>query len=196
MNLSVLNTLPDRQFAAGMAEIIKHGLIQDKAYYDWLVANQKAVEDKEYEALREMIYISCRIKGHVVEVDPTEKGIRAWLNFGHTAGHAVEKLMNFDLFHGECVSIGCVAAAWISHKRGYLKEEELRNVEEVLKGFHLPVRVAGLLPEDVLKTTKLDKKMEAGKIKFVLLKMVGEAFVAKDVEDEELLEAIRYVSVS
>lgn len=194
MNLSVLQTLPERQFASGMAEIIKHGLIQDKDYYEWLMKNQEAIERRDYEALREMIYVSCRIKGHVVETDPTEQGIRAWLNFGHTAGHAVEKLKNFTLFHGECVSIGCVAAAWISMKRGYLTKEELLQIEQTLKAFQLPVRVSGLNPADVLAATKLDKKMEAGKIKFVLLKRIGEAFVARDVEDEELLQAIRYVS--
>lgn len=192
MNLGTLNTLPKRQFSAGMAEIIKHGLIQDRAYYDWLRASEKEIRNREYPVLRQMIYESCRIKGHVVEEDPTEQGIRAWLNFGHTAGHAVEKLKEFELCHGECVSIGCVAAAWLSWKRGYLTKGELQEVEHTLQSFGLPVRVSGLSGQAVLEATKLDKKMEAGKIKFVLLKQIGEAFTVKDIEDEELLEAIRY----
>lgn len=193
MNLGTLKTLPERQFASGMAEIIKHGLIQDSAYYEWLQAHSGEIERRDYDALRYMVYGSCQIKRRVVEEDPTEKGIRAWLNFGHTAGHAVEKLKNFELCHGECVSVGCVAAAWISWKRGFLTLEERTQIEKTLQNYRLPVRVGGVRPEDVLKTTKLDKKMEAGKIKFVLLKKIGEAFVSKDVEDEELLEAIRYV---
>lgn len=193
MNLGTLLSLPERQFASGMAEIIKHGLIQDKGYYEWLQKHEQEIAAREYQALRHMVYGSCQIKRRVVEEDPTEKGIRAWLNFGHTAGHAVEKLKNFALCHGECVAIGCAAAAWISWKRGFLTEEERAQIEKTLKMYHLPVRVSGVLPEDVLNTTKLDKKMEAGKIKFVLLKKIGEAFVTKDIEDEELLEAIRYV---
>lgn len=193
MNLSTLQTLSKRQFASGMAEIIKHGLIQDRAYYEWLQTHSEEIERRDYDALRYMVYGSCQIKRHVVEEDPTEKGIRAWLNFGHTAGHAVEKLKNFNLCHGECVAVGCVAAAWISRKRGFLTQEECTRIEKTLQNYQLPVRVQGVLPEDVLRTTKLDKKMEAGKIKFVLLKKVGEAFVTKDIGDEELLEAIRYV---
>lgn len=193
MNLGTLQSLSDRQFASGMAEIIKHGLIQDEAYYEWLHEHAEEIEKRAYDALRYMVYGSCQIKRHVVEEDPTEKGIRAWLNFGHTAGHAVEKLKNFALCHGECVAIGCAAAAWLSWKRGFLTAEERDRIEQTLKAYRLPVRVRGLSPEDVLKTTKLDKKMEAGKIKFVLLKKIGEAFVTKDIEDAELLEAIQYV---
>ena len=193
MNLGTLLSLPKRQFSAGMAEIIKHGLIQDVAYYEWLMTHYEAIEQKNYDALCEMIFGSCQIKGHVVEVDPTEKGIRAWLNFGHTAGHAVEKLKDFQLYHGECVSIGCIVAGWMSWKRGYLTEEEFHQIEYMMEHYQLPIQVSGLIPEEVLSATKLDKKMEAGKIKFVLLRQIGEAFVTKDVTDDELLEAIRYV---
>lgn len=193
MNLGTLKSLPERQFASGMGEIIKHGLIQDRDYYEWLSSHEKEVASRNYDALLPMVEGSCRIKRHVVEEDPTEKGIRAWLNFGHTAGHAIEKLKEFSLCHGECVAVGSVAAAWISWKRGYLTREELLEIENVFRRYGLPVRVSGLEPERILSATKLDKKMEAGKIKFVLLKSIGEAFVARDVEDQELLEAIRYV---
>jgi 3-dehydroquinate synthase len=194
MNLETLKTLPKRQFSAGMAEIIKHGLIQDEEYFWWLTENAENIMDGQYEVLRTMISASCQIKRHVVEVDPTEKGIRAWLNFGHTAGHAVEKLMDFQLYHGECVAIGCVAAAWLSWKRGFLTKADYDKIREAFVQFELPVQVVGVKPEDVLKTTKLDKKMEGGRIKFVLLKQIGEAFVTKDVEDEELLQAIQQIS--
>ena len=140
-----------------------------------------------------MVAASRQIKRHVVEEDPTEKGIRAWLNFGHTVGHAIEKLKDFTLTHGECVAVGCVAAAWLSQKRGYITEEERGQMEDAFRCYHLPVRVEGLKAKEILEATKLDKKMEAGNIKFVLLKKVGEAFTTKDVKDEELMKAICYV---
>ena len=193
MNLDVLKSLPKRQFSSGMAEIIKHGLIQDGEYYGWLAGRYEQIMDGEYEAILHMVGESCRIKQHVVEEDPTEQGIRAWLNFGHTVGHAVEKLKEFSLSHGECVAVGCAAAVWLSWKRGNITEEECKKAEQVLEDYGLPTRVSGLLPEDILRTTKLDKKMEAGRIKFVLLRRIGEAYVVKDLSDGELLQAIRYV---
>ena len=193
MNLNVLKTLPDRQFACGMGEIIKHGLIQDSDYLEKLGTYQREIREKNYAALLWMVAGSCKVKRHVVEEDPTEQGIRAWLNFGHTIGHSVEKLKDFTLCHGECVAIGCAAAAWMSWKRGLISEKEKEAAEQLLLDYQLPVRVKGLKPEDIVKTTKLDKKMDAGKVKFVLLKKIGEAFVTRDVEDEELLRASRYV---
>lgn len=193
MNLNVLKTLPDRQFACGMGEIIKHGLIQDSEYLEKLSTYQREIREKNYAALLWMVAGSCKIKRHVVEEDPTEQGIRAWLNFGHTIGHSVEKLKDFTLCHGECVAIGCAAAAWMSWKRGLISEKEKEAAEQLLLDYQLPVSVKGLKPEDIVKTTKLDKKMDAGKVKFVLLKKIGEAFVTRDVEDEELLRASQYV---
>ena len=193
MNLNVLKTLPDRQFACGMGEIIKHGLIQDSDYLEKLSTYQREIREKNYAALLWMVAGSCKVKRHVVEEDPTEQGIRAWLNFGHTIGHSVEKLKDFTLCHGECVAIGCAAAAWMSWKRGLISEKEKEAAEQLLLDYQLPVSVKGLKPEDIVKTTKLDKKMDAGKVKFVLLKKIGEAFVTRDVEDEELLRASRYV---
>ena len=193
MNLNVLKTLPDRQFACGMGEIIKHGLIQDSDYLEKLSTYQREIREKNYAALLWMVAGSCKVKRHVVEEDPTEQGIRAWLNFGHTIGHSVEKLKDFTLCHGECVAIGCAAAAWMSWKRGLISEKEKEATEQLLLDYQLPVRVKGLQPEDIVKTTKLEKKMDAGKVKFVLLKKIGEAFVTRDVEDEELLRASRYV---
>ena len=189
MNLNVLKTLPDRQFACGMGEIIKHGLIQDSDYLEKLSTYQREIREKNYAALLWMVAGSCKIKRHVVEEDPTEQGIRAWL----TIGHSVEKLKDFTLCHGECVAIGCAAAAWMSWKRGLISEKEKEAAEQLLLDYQLPVSVKGLKPEDIVKTTKLDKKMDAGKVKFVLLKKIGEAFVTRDVEDEELLRASQYV---
>lgn len=194
MNLETLKTLPERQFSAGMAEIIKHGLIQDANYYRWLQEHSARIMAREYEALLFMIAGSCEIKRRVVEEDPTEQGIRAWLNFGHTVGHAVEKLKDFTLFHGECVALGSVAAGYLSWKRGGISREELGEMESVFESFGLPVRVENIMTEQVLETMKLDKKMEAGRLRFVLLERIGAAAVVRDVKDEELREAVQYIS--
>ncbi len=194
MNLSTLNSLPKRQFASGMAEILKHGLIRNLSYYTWLLEHMEEIWERQYEALLPMVEESCRIKRAVVEKDPTEKGERALLNFGHTVGHAVEKLKDFQLFHGECVSVGAVAAAYISWKREWLTEEEFMEIRDMFVAFDLPVRVSGLASREILEATRRDKKMEAGKIKFILLKTMGEAVTVLDVTDEEMLSAIDYIN--
>ena len=193
MNLSVLKTLSERQFAAGMAEILKHGLIRNAIYYEWLLENQAAIQNQEYKVLLPMIEESCKIKRAVVEADPTELGERALLNFGHTIGHAVEKLKNFSLFHGECVAVGIAAASWISWKKGRLDSEELEKITRGLQAFSLPVNIKGLDAGQVVETTRSDKKMEAGSIKFVLLNHLGEAFVDRTVTEKELLGAVSWV---
>lgn len=190
MNLSTLRTLSERQFACGMAEILKHGLIKNAAYYDWLLEQKEAIGRREYEVLLPMIEESCKVKRAVVEQDPTEKGERALLNFGHTIGHAVEKLKDFKLMHGECVALGAVAAAELSCQRGLITEEDLKKVSQGFEDFSLPVCTEGLEAEEILRTTKSDKKMEAGSIKFILLNRIGDAFVDKTVTEEEMLSAI------
>ena len=134
------------------------------------------------------------IKRQVVENDPTEQGERAVLNLGHTIGHAIEKLKNFELLHGQCVALGTVAAAYISYKRSYLSDEEFYEIRDMNVGFYLPITVDGLKSEDILAATKSDKKMEQGTIKFILLESVGHAVVDRTVTDEEMLEAINSIN--
>ena len=129
---------------------------------------------------------SCRIKRAVVEEDPKEQGIRALLNFGHTFGHAVEKMMDFRLTHGECVGIGAVLAAGMSCKRGYISEKEYEDIREIFRYFDFPELPEELCPADIVRETKHDKKMEHGTIKFILLKEVGVADIFRDVTDEEM----------
>lgn len=193
MNLSVLETLPKQQLSSGLAEIIKHGCIKDKSYFVWLEEHMADVFALHSEVLEEMIYRSCQIKRDVVERDPKEKGERALLNFGHTIGHAVEKLADFTLYHGECVAIGMVAAAYLSVKKGLISKDELEAVTTLLRKAELPLTVKNQNAKAVLAATKNDKKMEAGRIKFILLKTVGDAYINTDVSDGELLEAIDYI---
>ena len=193
MNLNVLKTLPDRQFACGMGEVLKTGLICDADFYEYVLANHEAIRALDTAALAKMIRRCCEIKAGVVERDPKEQGERALLNLGHTVGHAVEKLKDFQLLHGQCVAIGLVAAAYISWKRELLKEEEYNRIREGCLLYDLPVSAEGLDEAAVLAVTKKDKKMEQGQIKFVLMKGIGNSFIDRSVSDEELLEGIREI---
>ena len=193
MNLSVLRTLPARQFASGMGEIIKHGLILDRDYFEWLWEAREDIKAFSLSVLQEMVQKSCQIKRDIVEEDPTELGIRSLLNFGHTLGHAIEKSMNFSLHHGECVSLGMVAAAAISRKRGLISEEAEAFMKKVLTAFSLPITCSGVSMEGVLEAVTHDKKMEAGVLKFILLKDIGTAYVDRTVSKEEIQEALQEI---
>lgn len=193
INLSVLKTLDNRQYASGMAEILKHGLIKNAAYYEWLIGHFGEINERDMETLEEMIYESCLIKKTVVEKDPLEQGERALLNFGHTIGHALEKYKNFTMFHGECVALGCVAAAWISWKRELLSMEEYYEIRDMFVPFGLPITVDSVDVEEILRLTRSDKKMEHGQIKFVLLKKIGKAVVDKTITEEEMRTALEEI---
>ncbi|MGN0376958.1 MAG: 3-dehydroquinate synthase, partial [Suilimivivens sp.] len=193
MNVSTLKTLDDRQFFNGFAEIMKHGLIKDGAFYEWLLDKMYEICDREEETLLEMVQRSCMVKKLVVEKDPTEKGDRALLNFGHTIGHAIEKAKKFTLLHGECVALGCVAAAFISWKHEWLSMEEYYEIRDMFVPFNLPITVEEIDPEEILAFTKSDKKMEGSMIKFVLLKKVGKAVIDLNVTDEDILNAVKEI---
>ncbi len=196
MNISALTTLESRQFFAGFAEIMKHGLIKNSDFYVWLIENMYEICERNLNVLQEMIMRSSAIKKAVVEKDPTEQGDRALLNFGHTIGHAIEKAKNFELYHGECVALGAVAAAYISWKKDLLSMEEYYEVRDMFVPFYLPITVDNIRPEAILSLTKSDKKMSAGKIKFVLLKRIGKAVLDDTVTDEEILAAINEIYFS
>lgn len=193
MNLSALATLPDVEFSCGMGEVLKSGLIRDKEYYRWLLSNHDKILAQDLESLSKMISCCCAIKRQVVEEDPKEQGVRAILNFGHTIGHAVEKRMNFTLLHGQCVGLGTLAASYIAYKRGLLTAEEFETICEGNRLFGLPETVSGLSVQEILNATKSDKKMEAGRVKFVLLDNIGNAFVDTTVTDEELCSGINFI---
>ena len=196
MNLSVLNTLEDRQYFSGFAEVMKHGLIKDAMFYEWLIENMYEICERDLDVLQEMLKRSCTVKKLVVEKDPTEQGDRSLLNYGHTIGHAIEKAKNFKLTHGECVALGAVAAAFISWKRELLTMEEYYEIRDMFVPFNLPISVDELDPREILELTKSDKKMEAGKVKFVLLKKIGKAVIDRTVTDDEILAAIDEIHFS
>ncbi len=193
MNIGTLKTLDERQFYSGFAEVMKHGLIKDAMFYEWLLDHMYEIQDKDPLVLEEMVMRSCTIKKLVVEKDPKEQGDRALLNFGHTIGHAIEKYKNFEMLHGECVALGAVAAAFISWKHNWLSMEEYYEIRDMFVPFHLPISIDQIDPEEILALTKSDKKMAAGRIRFVLLKKVGKAVIDSTVTDEDILNALREI---
>ena len=156
LNISTLQSLDGLQFASGMGEVLKHGLIRDAGYYEWLLDHMEAIEERDSATLLQMVVRSVNIKREIVEKDPEEMNDRALLNFGHTAGHAIERLKDFSLAHGQCVALGCVVAAYISWM-------------------------------------KLDKKMDKGQLRFILLHQLGDAFIDRTVTDEEIRKALEFI---
>ena len=128
-----------------------------------------------------------------MEADPTEQGERALLNFGHTLGHAIEKLENFSMLHGCCVGLGCIAAARISAGRGMISMEEAEDIRRTMEAFGLPVSVSGLAWEDVRTAMKSDKKMDSGVVKFILLKEIGQAVIDRTLSDEEIRAGFEFL---
>lgn len=193
MNLTTLNSLDDYNFAGGMSEVIKSALIQNKAFYNWLKSNSQSILNKDFSALEHLVFECCKIKGHVVEIDPNEKGIRAYLNYGHTLGHAIEKLSNFTLGHGQCVALGMVTANYLSRKLGFISKDEENDINKTILQYNLPLSVPNIKKEDVLAASKNDKKMTGNKIKFVVLKEVGLADTYLEFSDDDLLESLKMV---
>ncbi len=190
MNLNVLKTLDSRQFTSGMGEIVKHGIIKDKDYFYWLKNNLAQIKELNYNILGEMIRRSCIIKKNVVENDPTEKGERALLNFGHTLGHAIEKYMNFQFLHGECVFLGMIAATIISYKKGNISQETKDEILYFINMFELPKLPKDMDVNAIISYTKNDKKMAGNTIKFILINNIGDAYIDTDVSDDDMTSAL------
>lgn len=194
INTAVLKTLPPVQFQSGMGEVIKHGLIQNASYYQWLKENRKKICALDSATMERLVLESCKIKKKIVEEDPKEHGIRAYLNFGHTFGHAVEKLSDFSLYHGQCVAIGMRGAAYLSMKNHQLSQEEYEDILTTLRQFNLPIVIDSISSEDILQASKSDKKMEGTQIKFVVLEHIGEACIDRSYQNSDLLQAINNIT--
>ena len=195
-NVDFLKSLDGRQFASGFAEIMKSALIRDDDFYGWLINHMLEIRERDSETLSDMLYRSNEIKKDVVERDPFEKGDRMLLNFGHTIGHAIEKYMNFEMTHGECVALGCVAASYISYKRNDLSWEEYYEIRDMFVPFGLPISLESIDADSVLAITRSDKKAVNGHVRFVLLHTIGDAYVDYTVTDEEIIAAIRELDFS
>ncbi len=193
INIQTLQTLPEREFISGMGEIIKHGMIRDAEYFRWLMQHTRDIKAKDSETLLEMIQTSCNIKREIVEQDPKEQGNRALLNLGHTIGHAIEKQLHFELLHGECVAMGLIFSSKLSEQKGLLSYEDYEEICDLITAFQFPDFPEDLNVKNVIKATRNDKKRTAGKIKFILLNKIGDAFIDMSVTDQDMENAINAV---
>lgn len=188
-----LSTLPPRELAAGLAEIIKYGLIRDRAFFDWLERNVHRLVGREPEALAYAIERSCVVKAEVVALDEREEGERALLNFGHTFGHAIEAGLGFGSWlHGEAVSAGMVLAARVAQKLGLMSAEDVTRMSRLLSAAGLPVSAPELGLERYLDLMGHDKKVRDGRNRFILLRRIGEAFVSDDVSRAALVDVLQH----
>ncbi|OGI45272.1 MAG: 3-dehydroquinate synthase [Candidatus Muproteobacteria bacterium RBG_16_65_31] len=182
IDTDTLDTLPDRELSAGLAEVIKYGLIRDAPFLEWLEANMDRLLARDPEVLTEAIHRSCRNKAEVVAVDERESGARATLNLGHTFGHAIETGMGYGAWlHGEAIAAGMAMAADLSRRLGWLSDADVLRTEKLIRRARLPARAPGAVaPARFLELMSVDKKVLAGRLRLVLLKRLGEAVVTDD----------------
>jgi 3-dehydroquinate synthase len=175
---ATLDTLPDRELSAGLAEVIKHGAILDAGFFDWIEANIGKLVARDHAALAHAIARSCEIKADVVARDEREGGLRAVLNFGHTFGHAIEAGMGYGAWlHGEAVGCGMVMAADMSQRLGLVDATTVERVRQLVRAAGLPVSAPDLGTARWIELMEVDKKNEGGAIKFILIKPLGTAIV-------------------
>ena len=179
-----MQTLPAEEFHSGFAEIVKHGAIADDQLFAYLERNWARALAHDFEVIEKVVHESVIIKSTIVDRDATEQGERRKLNFGHTLGHAIEKVLQIS--HGEAVSAGMVLASRLSEKNGYLQVEDTARLSSLLEKFNLPVQL-DFDRQSVIEAVGKDKKREGQSLKFVLLKRIGEAVVEEisihDIED-------------
>jgi 3-dehydroquinate synthase len=188
----VLDTLDDRQLAAGLAEVIKYGLIRDIDFFEWLETNIGALLNRDKTALAYAIERSCLNKAEIVAEDETETGVRATLNLGHTFGHAIETGMGYGTYlHGEAVAIGTCQAADLSRRKGWLTDADVARIIALFKQCHLPTEPPEQLSsEQFLDLMAVDKKNVNGHIRLILLTKIGVATLPIDVEKDLLLQTL------
>ncbi len=194
-DISLLNTLPKRELAAGYAEVAKYGLLGDKGFFEWLEAAAPLIMRGDPQARIHAIRTSCEAKARIVAEDETETGVRALLNLGHTFGHALEAATGYSqrLLHGEGVSIGMVQAFRFSERQKFCQPGTADRVAKHLKSAGLPVhasQIPGELPPPatLLDLMRQDKKAQGGRLTFILARGIGEAFIARDVADADVLD--------
>jgi 3-dehydroquinate synthase len=184
---STLATLPVRELRAGLAEVIKYGLICDAPFFDWLEANIDGLLAADPTALAHVIQRSCEIKAQIVGRDEREHGDRALLNLGHTFGHAVESATHYtQLLHGEAIGAGLLMAAAMSHECGFIEAAHVERLRRLLERVGLPVKIDGVPPGVALEHMRIDKKVQSGRMRLVLLRAIGDSFVTADYPEPAL----------
>ena len=193
-DVAVLNTLPERELSAGIAEVIKYGLIRDYAFFEWLELNIPNLLCKNPDILIEAVTRSCTNKAEVVAQDELEssKGIRATLNLGHTFGHAIENAMGYgNWLHGEAVACGMVMAAFLSKELAWLKEDEFRRIKDIILSAKLPINPPDISQEKFIDLMMSDKKTHNNQINLVLQKAIGKAVLTNDYSNAALLNTLQ-----
>lgn len=190
INTTVLASLPPREFAAGMAEVIKYALISDAGFFRWLQQHHAQIQQQDAAILAEMIGHCCRMKADIVSRDETEQGERALLNLGHTFGHAIEAWLGYgEWLHGEAVAAGMVMASELAASRGWLTRVEVANIRDLLAAFGLPVAAPDSMHiNDFIPYMKTDKKVKQGMMRFVLPTAFCQTAIVDDVTEAELTE--------
>jgi len=190
IDTNFLHSLPSREFAAGMAEIIKYGLLGDTEFLHWLGEHQAQIQAKQEPALSQMIRHCCQMKADIVSRDETEQGERALLNLGHTFGHAIEAWLGYGTWlHGEAVAVGMLMAAELSAARGWISTDDVAVVRQLLQAAQLPISPpSGMTISHFLPFMKIDKKVKAGQMRFILLQQLGRAVIVDDVTEHELIQ--------
>jgi len=190
-DIDTLQTLPAREFSAGMAEVIKYGLIRDAEFFDWLEMHIEQLMALDEQAITEAIYRSCKNKADVVARDEHETGERALLNLGHTFGHAIENAMGYGVWlHGEAVGAGTMMAADLSRRMGWLTADEVTRIHQLLTAAKLPLDAPKLGVDKYLNLMQLDKKVADGKIRLVLQQAIGKSVITSDYDAEKLKETL------
>lgn len=192
-DMDTLRTLPDREFSAGIAEIIKYGLICDEPFFGWIEVNMDALLDRDSPALAYAVERCCRDKAEVVASDEREAGRRAILNFGHTFGHAIEAVQGYGCWlHGEAVAAGMVMALELSRLKGDVDSELLERVRDLLQKAQLPQQSpVDMSVDDFLQAMQVDKKVVNGKLRLVLLRALGDAKVVDDTPKQMVIDALK-----
>ncbi len=186
-DIDTLKTLPPREFSAGMAEVIKYGLIRDAEFFDWLETNIVKLMAQDEAAISEAIYRSCQNKAEVVARDEHENGERALLNLGHTFGHAIENAMGYGVWlHGEAVAAGTMMAADLSRRMGWLTDAEIKRMHAILTAANLPLDPPKLGADKYLELMQLDKKVSDGKIRLILQQGIGKSVITSDYDADKL----------
>jgi 3-dehydroquinate synthase len=189
---ATLSTLPIRELRAGIAEVIKYGLIDDSAFFDWLELHISELLAADNDALTHVIRRSCEIKAQIVGRDEREQGDRALLNFGHTFGHAIESATHYTQWlHGEAVGAGMLMAAAMSHECGLMSLADVERIQLLLERVGLPVKIPAVGPESALEHMRIDKKVQSGRMRLVLLRGIGTSFVTADYSEPALDRTLR-----
>ena len=186
-DINLLETLPDKELSAGLAEVIKYGLIRDSSFFEWLENNVEGIIKRDSQLLIEAVVRSCQNKVDIVESDEFESDIRAILNLGHTFGHAIETATGYGKWlHGEAIAIGMVMAAYLSEQMGWLTKEENQRIKSLIVDANLPINPPEISKQEFLDLMQLDKKTKEDQINLVLQQGIGKAILTSDYDIEKL----------